>query len=84
MKHLISENNVATIMPFTGPKTKQKERNKTVTTSTPEIPLKINCEDIDLEIGTIRFRSHGSSGGHNGLKNIFEELNTQEIKRLKM
>ncbi len=41
-------------------------------------------DDLDLEVGTIRFRSHGSSGGHNGLKNIFEELNTQEIKRLKV
>ena len=41
-------------------------------------------DDLDLEMGTIRFRSHGSSGGHKGLQNIMDNMQTQEIKRLKV
>lgn len=52
---------------------------------------KINIEDIlvisddlDLEVGKIRLRPQGSSGGHNGLKNIALHLNTEEFKRLRI
>lgn len=52
---------------------------------------KINVEDIlvisddlDLEVGKIRLRPQGSSGGHNGLKNIALHLNTEEFKRLRI
>ena len=52
---------------------------------------KINIEDIlvisddlDMDCGKIRLRERGSSGGHNGLKNIELHLNTQEYKRLKI
>ena len=41
-------------------------------------------DDLDLEMGVIRFRSHGSSGGHKGLQNIMDLMETQEIKRLKV
>ena len=41
-------------------------------------------DDLDLEVGTIRFRSHGSSAGHKGMQNIMDLLNTQDIKRLKV
>ncbi len=41
-------------------------------------------DDLDLEIGKIRLRRNGSSGGHNGLKNIMLNLNTDEFKRLKV
>ena len=41
-------------------------------------------DDLDLEVGKIRFRAHGSSGGHKGLQNIMDNFQTQEIKRLKV
>lgn len=53
--------------------------------------FKINIEDIlvisddlDMDFGRIRLKPTGSSGGHNGLKNIELHLNTQEFKRLKI
>jgi len=40
-------------------------------------------DDLNLSFGTIRIRSKGSDGGHNGLKNITEVLNTQEYARFR-
>ena len=52
---------------------------------------KINIEDIliinddmDILIGNYKLKSSGSSAGHNGLKNIEQELKTNEYKRLKI
>ena len=40
-------------------------------------------DDLDLELGKIRIRSKGSSGGHNGIKNImFNEINILEYKSI--
>ncbi len=44
----------------------------------------IICDDLDLQIGKYRLRYKGSSGGHNGLKNIEQHLNTNEYKRIKI
>ena len=44
----------------------------------------IICDDLDLEIGKYKLKSKGSSGGHNGLKNIEHYLKTQSYKRLKI
>ena len=44
----------------------------------------IIVDDKDLPLGKIRFRKKGSSGGHNGLKNIIEQLQTQNFKRIKI
>ena len=41
-------------------------------------------DDLDMECGKIRLREKGSSGGHNGLKNIELHLNTNKYKRLKI
>lgn len=41
-------------------------------------------DDLDLTFGKIRLRSDGSSGGHNGLKNIILHLNSDKFKRLKI
>ncbi len=41
------------------------------------------CDDLDLEVGKIRLRAKGSSGGHNGLKSIEHLIGTNEFKRLK-
>ena len=37
--------------------------------------LFIIVDDKDLPLGKIRFRKKGSSGGHNGLKSIIENIN---------
>lgn len=41
-------------------------------------------DDLDLPTGKLRLREKGSSGGHNGLKSIIENLNTNEFKRVKI
>ncbi len=41
-------------------------------------------DDLDTDVGKIRIRYKGSSGGHNGLKNIEENLQTNEYKRIKI
>ena len=41
-------------------------------------------DDMDLKIGKLKLRTHGSSGGHNGIKSIIEMLNSQEFKRIKV
>lgn len=53
--------------------------------------FKINIEDIliiyddlDTEKGKIKIKYKGSSGGHNGLKNIENHLKTKEYKRIKI
>ena len=41
-------------------------------------------DDLDLPTGKMRLREKGSSGGHNGLKSIIENLNTTNFKRVKI
>lgn len=41
-------------------------------------------DDLDLEIGKFKLKQKGSSGGHNGLKNIEQNIGTKEYKRLKV
>ncbi len=41
-------------------------------------------DDLDIPIGTIKLKEKGSSGGHNGLKNIEKNLKTQNFKRIKI
>lgn len=43
----------------------------------------IISDDVNLPLGKIRLRLHGSSGGHNGLKNIELNLGSQEYKRMR-
>ena len=42
------------------------------------------CDDISLPLGRIRLRGKGSSGGHNGLDSIMEEVGTVEFPRLRV
>lgn len=46
--------------------------------------LLVVCDDIDLPVGTIRFRKEGSAGTHNGMRNIVENLATTNFARLKI
>lgn len=41
-------------------------------------------DDLDLDVGKYRLRAQGSSGGHNGLKNIELHLGTKQYYRLKI
>jgi PTH1 family peptidyl-tRNA hydrolase len=52
---------------------------------------KINIEDIlvihddlDIDLGRIKLKENGSSGGHNGIKSIIENLNTEEFAHFKV
>lgn len=52
-----------------------------------KIPLQnvlIIHDDLDIEFGNIKIKYKGSSGGHNGLKNIEYHLGTQNYKRIKL
>lgn len=41
-------------------------------------------DDISLPVGKIRIRLKGSCGGHNGMRNIIENLKTEKINRIKI
>ena len=41
-------------------------------------------DDLDLLVGNFKLKESGSSGGHNGLKNIALCLGTEKFKRLKI
>ena len=52
-----------------------------------DIPLEnimIIQDDLDIEIGKYKFKFNSSSGGHNGIKSIINNLNTQEFFRMKI
>ena len=42
------------------------------------------CDDYNLSLGKLRVRAKGSHGGQNGLRNIQEQLGTDEYPRLRM
>ena len=46
--------------------------------------LLIIVDDIYLPLGKVRFRKKGSSGGHNGLKDIIKKLHTENFNRIKI
>lgn len=51
-----------------------------------KIPLEnllIICDDLNIPFGTIRLKSKGSAGGHNGLKDISDSLQTQNYSRFR-
>ena len=41
-------------------------------------------DDIDLNLGTLRFKSGGSAGGHKGIESIIYQLGSEEFHRLKL
>lgn len=46
--------------------------------------LLVIVDDAALDVGRLRFRPHGSAGGHNGLKSVEAVLGTQEFARLRI
>ena len=41
-------------------------------------------DDLDSNPGRVRLRADGSSGGHNGLKSIIQNIGTEGFKRIKL
>jgi PTH1 family peptidyl-tRNA hydrolase len=50
----------------------------------PASQLVVICDDLNLPFGTLRLRTHGSDGGHNGLKHIQETLGTEAYTRIRI
>ena len=50
----------------------------------PLTNLLVITDDLHLPFGRLRLRPKGGHGGHNGMKNIIEEIGTSEYTRLRM
>ncbi|NIK90664.1 aminoacyl-tRNA hydrolase [Mangrovimonas sp. CR14] len=51
-----------------------------------KIPLEnllVITDDLNLPFGTLRLKTKGSDGGHNGLKDIQDKLNTNKYNRFR-
>lgn len=52
-----------------------------------KIPLEnviVIYDDVDIEPGLIRIRKKGSSGSHNGMKSVVQELNSEDFPRIRV
>ena len=50
----------------------------------PDENIIIIYDDISLPLGKLRLRGKGSAGGHNGMKSIIYQLNTDIFPRIKI
>ena len=50
----------------------------------PLVDLLVVADDFALPFGKLRFREAGSHGGHNGLRSIIAELNSEKYSRLRV
>jgi PTH1 family peptidyl-tRNA hydrolase len=41
-------------------------------------------DDLDMEVGKVRIRRKGSSGGHKGVESIIQKLSSKDFPRLKI
>ena len=46
--------------------------------------LLVVYDDIDLPLGTLRFKPNGGSGGHKGLESIIYQLESEDFNRLRV
>jgi peptidyl-tRNA hydrolase, PTH1 family len=50
----------------------------------PLVDMLVVADDFALPFGKLRFREAGSHGGHNGLRSIIGELNSEKFSRLRI
>jgi PTH1 family peptidyl-tRNA hydrolase len=50
----------------------------------PLVDLLVVADDFSLPFGKLRFREAGSHGGHNGLRSIIGDLNSEKFSRLRV
>nr|MBA2253582.1 aminoacyl-tRNA hydrolase [Chloroflexota bacterium] len=50
----------------------------------PKSEMLVIVDDFALPLGKLRMRGEGSAGGHNGLRSIIAELETQDFARLRV
>lgn len=50
----------------------------------PEENLIVIHDDADLEVGSIRVRPGGGSGGHHGIESIVSHIHTTDFKRIRI
>ena len=50
----------------------------------PPEHILVVSDEVSLPIGKLRIRTKGSAGGHNGLKNIIEQLGTEDFPRIRL
>ena len=41
-------------------------------------------DDLDLKVGDLRLKENGGHGGHNGLRDIIEKINSKDFYRLRV
>ena len=46
--------------------------------------LLVVCDDVNLDLGRLRLKAGGSSGGQNGLRNVCDLLGTNDVPRLRV
>ncbi|MBQ8717107.1 MAG: aminoacyl-tRNA hydrolase [Clostridia bacterium] len=42
------------------------------------------CDDVNFDVGRLRVRAKGSDGGHNGIKNIIYQLQSDQFPRVRV
>ena len=50
----------------------------------PTTSLLVVYDDVDLDVGTIRLRTRGGAGTHNGMRSIVDEIKTEDFPRLRI
>ena len=48
------------------------------------VDILVVCDDMALPLGKLRFRTRGTHGGHNGLRDLQQHLGTNEYSRLRI
>jgi len=69
-----------TFMNLSGKAVQQMVRANHITLS----ELMVVVDDLDLDLGVIRLRARGGSGGHKGLQSIIDCLETKDFPRLRV
>ena len=50
----------------------------------PPDRILVISDEVSLPVGSLRIRPKGSAGGHNGLKNIIEQLGSEDFPRIRL